>query len=235
MQERPGPSLIELLGSQEPDLNQIIPVFVARFNAAYGDPDAQSWDISKEEWQRYEFLGDRVLNLIIAQTLFVHRDSVLDEGAMTKILADVVSNKSLGALTKDKKTLSLLIPHSIGQQNSYGAKITGGAFEAFIGCLYCEAGLDETAYFVNAIFSDALKYHNPHQNSIGILQEYFQKRGEPLPVYGETGRTGPDHKRHFIVRITLANGITTDGSGPSLSEAKKAAAQKALEVLGLAG
>ena len=73
MMEESGQSLIELLHSQDPDIDHIISVFVSRFNAAYGDPHAERWDITKEDWQRYEFLGDRVLNLIIAQTLFAQR------------------------------------------------------------------------------------------------------------------------------------------------------------------
>jgi ribonuclease III len=226
-----GPSLVELLSSQEPDINRIIPAFISRFNAAYGDPQAIRWDISKDEWQRYEFLGDRVLNLIIAQTLYVHRDEVLDEGAMTDILGSVVSNKSLDALTRSHDTLSLLIPLSIGEQNCYGAKITGGAFEAFIGCLYCEVGLDAVAYFVNTIFADLLKNHNPRQNSKGLLQEYFQKRGEPLPLYTETERTGPDHNPRFVVRVTIPDGRSFESTGPSLADAEKSAARQALEQL----
>jgi ribonuclease III len=232
MREKPEPSLIALLGSQEPDVNRIILSFISLFNATYGDPQATRWDISKEDWQRYEFLGDRVLNLIISQTLFVHRDAVLDEGAMTEILGSVVSNKSLDAITRDHNTLSLLIPRSIGEQNSYGKKITGGAFEAFIGALYCEVGLDDVAYFVNAVFTNALKNHNPRQNTKGILQEYFQKRGEPVPVYAETRRSGPDHKPHFVVRLTLPDGSTFEGAAPSLSEAEKAAARAALDQIG---
>jgi ribonuclease-3 len=229
MRDNPEPSLIALLGSQEPDVNRIILSFISLFNATYGDPHATHWDISKEDWQRYEFLGDRVLNLIISQTLFVHRDAVLDEGAMTEILGSVVSNKSLDAITRDHDTLSLLIPRSIGEQNCYGKKITGGAFEAFIGALYCEVGLDDVAYFVNAVFTNALKNHNPRQNTKGILQEYLQKRGEPVPVYTETGRSGPDHKPHFVVRLTLPDGSSFEGAGPSLSEAEKAAARAALD------
>ncbi|HII98211.1 MAG TPA: hypothetical protein HA272_02835, partial [Methanoregula sp.] len=114
MMQGPGQSLIELLRSQDPDIGSIIPAFVSRFNAAYGDPQATRWDVSKEDWQRYEFLGDRVLNLIIAQTLFTQRPVALDEGEMTEILGTVVSNKSLDALARDHDAVTLLIPCAIG-------------------------------------------------------------------------------------------------------------------------
>jgi ribonuclease III len=231
MKEEAGQTLIEHLRVQEPDINRIIPAFIFRYNIAYGDPQAERWDISKEDWQRFEFLGDRVLNLIIAQTLFVQRDSVLDEGAMTEILASVVSNKFLDSLARNNDALTRLIPRSIGEQNCYGAKVTGGAFEAFIGCLYSEIGLDDVAFFVNAVFANALKDYNPRQNAKGILQEYFQKRGEALPVYTEWVRSGPDHKPHFIVRVTIADGRSFEGAGPSVSDAEKSAARQALDTL----
>jgi ribonuclease III len=229
MKGNPGTSLIELLSLQEPDINRIIPVFVSRFNAVYGDPHAERWDITKEDWQRYEFLGDSVLRLIIAQTLFVQRDAVLNPGEMTKILADVVSNKSLDVLSRNHDAFTLLIPRSIGEQNCYGEKITAGAFEAFIGALYCEVGLDDVSCFVNEVLADALANYNPLNNTIGILQEYFQKKGDVIPIYAETGRAGPGHKLLFSVRVTLADGRSFEGTGPSLSEAKKAAARIALE------
>lgn len=230
--EPPGESLIGLIRSPSPDLDRIIPVFTSRFNAIYGDPRATRWDISKEEWQRYEFLGDRVLNLIIAQSLYVHRNAVLDEGAMTDLLADIVSNRSLDTLMRRAKTCDLLIPLPIGEQGCYGEKITGGAFEAFIGCLYCEVGIDDVAFFVNTLFSDRLVSLSPRKNSKGRLQEYFQKKGAPLPVYTETGRMGPDNRPVFQIQLTLPDGRVYEGIGLSKSEAEKAAAEQALIDIG---
>ena len=138
MSGEPGGSLIELLYNTRPDVNRIIDTFISRFNAVYGDPAAVRWDISKEDWQRYEFLGDRVLNLIIAQSLFTRREGSMDEGEMTRVLASVVSNRALDALSRryDRAVFTRLIPQSIGEQETYGERITGGAFEAFIGALY---------------------------------------------------------------------------------------------------
>ena len=80
---------------------------------------------------------------------------------------------------------SLLIPRSIGEQNCYGEKITGGAFEAFIGALYCEVGLDDVAYFVNEALAGALADYNPRHNAIGhppgILPEERENRSRNIP------------------------------------------------------
>lgn len=227
----PCAPLIELLRSQEPDIGRIIPVFIARFNAAYGDPCAVRWDISADEWQRYEFLGDRVLNLVIAQNLFSQRDAVLDEGEMTAILSEIVSNTSLDAMMRGCDATHLLIPAVIGNQQCYGERITAGAFEAFIGALYCETGFDEVAYFVNTLFAPVLAGRQPSANVIGALQEYFQKRKEPVPVYRESDRSGPDHRPWFVVTVSLPDGREYTGEGTSLAGAKKAAAQAAFEAL----
>jgi len=156
------PSLIELLRAPDPGLNRIITTFISCFNAAYGDPAKDRWDVTKEEWQRYEFLGDRVLNLVVAQSLFTQRYAVHSEGEMTRILGAVVSNRALDALVKQcgEKIFTLLIPGVIGEQKAYGERITGGAFEAFIGALYCELGLDDVAFFINAILRESLSRYS---------------------------------------------------------------------------
>jgi len=231
-----GLSLIELLHCPDPDVNRIINTFVTRFNAVYGIPGADRWDISKEDWQRYEFLGDRVLNLIVAQSLFTQRNAMLNEGEMTKILSSIVSNRALDALTRrhEEQAFTRLIPKSIGEQGTYGEKITGGAFEAFIGALYCEVGLDDVAFFVNAIMEDAFNNYNPGQNAKGILQEYFQKTDKSeVPEYRETMRIGPAHKPVFTCQVFFRSAPLGEGTGDTRQQAEQEAARHALEMLGL--
>ncbi|MDD4136689.1 MAG: putative dsRNA-binding protein [Methanoregula sp.] len=233
MTGRAGLSLIELLHSPDPDIDRIVNTFVTRFNAAYGTPGSDRWDITKEDWQRYEFLGDRVLNLIVAQSLFTQRNVILDEGEMTRILSSTVSNRALDSFTEryGRAAFTRLIPGIIGEQNTYGERITGGAFEAFIGALYCEVGLDDVAFFVNTIMGDTISRHNPDENAIGLLQEYFQKKNQPAPCYRQTGRTGPDHKPVFTYQVLSGNAVLGEGSGASIQLAQQAAARQALDAL----
>jgi ribonuclease-3 len=233
MSTQPGDSLIELLYDPKPDINRIIDTFISRFNAVYGNPAAGPWDISKEDWQRYEFLGDRVLGLIIAQALFTRREGTLDEGEMTRMLGSVVSNRALDLLTKkyDNGVFSRLIPISIGQQKTFGVKITGGAFEAFIGALYCEVGLDDVTFFVNAIFREILDSYDPRSNVIGALQEYFQRKYRAVPVYRQKKRTGPDNKPVFVYEVLFNSEILGEGTGESIQQAQQAAASQALKTL----
>jgi ribonuclease-3 len=234
MNGQPEESLIDLLYDSTPDVNRIIDTFISDFNRVYGDPCADRWDITKEDWQRYEFLGDRVLNLVIAQVLFTWREGVLNEGDMTRMMSDIVSNRALDILSHryDPAIFSRLIPLAIGEQKTYGERITGGAFEAFIGALYCEVGLDDVTYFVTVIMEDVIDEFNPRQNAIGLLQEFFQKRGEERPIYEEIARDGPHHRPQFSVRVRIADGRSFDGAGPSLSDARKEAAKKALDSIG---
>lgn len=224
-------TLINLLRAQEPDLDRIIAAFVTCYNKSYGSPDSACWDISIEDWERYEFLGDRVLNLVVAQALFSCRHEALPEGEMTRIMAGVVSNSALDSLLKQTAaaTYPLLIPAIIGTQNTYGERITGGAFEALIGVLYCELGLDEVAGFVNAIMGDSIRDYRPDENAIGALQEHFQKRTGNVPVYRETSRTGPAHKPAFTCQVLFGGTVLGEGRGENLRQAQQAAARMALE------
>ena len=230
-----GDSLIELLHEPDPDVNRIIDTFVSRFNTVYGNPGSARWDISKEDWQRYEFLGDRVLGLVVAQALFTRSEGILNEGEMTQRLSAIVSNRALDQIAKkyDRETCSRLVPKAIGEQKTYGARISGGAFEAFVGALYCEVGLDDVTFFVTSIMKDVLEEHDSRDNAIGLLQEYFQKQGGNLPFYSEISRTGPDHRPRFSVSVHIPGGRTFEGVGMSLSEARRDAAQRALENLGV--
>ncbi|HUH79184.1 MAG TPA: ribonuclease III domain-containing protein [Methanoregula sp.] len=227
--------LIDLLRRQDADPARAIRAFVKRFNASYGNPGSEQWDLSLEDWQRYEFLGDRVLNLVVAQSLFVLRDPVLDEGDMTLALSCMVSNKALAALLRryDASALACLIPGTMGTTDCCGEKMTGGAFEAFIGALYCEFGVEEVAGFVDAIMGDTLKRSFTCGNAIGELQEYFQKEGKPCPSYEEVSREGPGHRLFFTVRLTTCDGMEFVGHGQTLADARQDSARQALDRMGI--
>lgn len=226
-----GTSLIDLLRVPSPDIDRIIETFVPRYNAAYGNPVMERWDISKEDWQRYEFLGDRVLNLVIAQSLFSRMDMPLDEGEMTKILSWAVSNRSLDTLIsrRTQGAIEQLIPLAIGGQNTYGERVRCGALEALIGALYCEVGFDEVAVLINNLFFDCLKNYQPDTNAIGDLNEYCQQRSLPLPVYEKVIREGPDHRPLFTYRVRLEGNRSFMGTGSSVADAKQDAARHALD------
>jgi ribonuclease III len=229
-------SLIELLRAPDVDLARVLTTFVSCFNTAYGDPVKVHWDITIAEWERYEFLGDRILNLVVAQALFTRRHAALTEGEMTRAISGIVSNQALDATVRkqtDMATFSCIIPPEIRGQNAYGERVTGGAFEAFIGALYCEIGLDDVAFFINNFLKEPLEKASPEENAIGMLQEYYQKRFRAVPTYRETRREGPDHRPVFTFEVLFNNEVLGNGSGESIQKAEQEAARVACRRLGI--
>ncbi|HUW85654.1 MAG TPA: ribonuclease III domain-containing protein [Methanoregula sp.] len=217
------------------DFNQKLKLFITIFNADISGPDfpSEKWNISGSDWQRYEFLGDRVLNLVAAD-YFYHHPASEREGQMTKKMG-IVSNESLTEIIERKKIdIALLIPEIIGQQKTYGEKVTGGALEAFIGVLYDSIGFEGTKTFILDFLSDEIDQHHPENNFIGKLQEWHQHQGLPLPVYSEIPekRDGPVHSPLFTFRVCAAEGaVLGEGTGRNVTAAKQDAARKALEKL----
>jgi ribonuclease-3 len=116
---------------------------------------------------------------------------------------------------------------------SAGEKMTGGAFEALIGALYCEFGIELVAEFIDGIMGGVLRYSFSCSNAIGELQEYFQKQGKPLPEYSEISRTGPEHRPFFTVRVATCDGLSGEGKGLTLSDAKQDSARQVLDRIGI--
>jgi dsRNA-specific ribonuclease len=166
----------KLLLDPRTDFNQKIVGFIKIFNADSFYPDLQSgkWNVSKEEWQRYEFLGDRVLDLVASDFLFHQSHSkregkVTSEGEMTRMMG-VVSNESLSGMIECQGIdIALLIPESIGQQQTYGERVKGGALEAFFGTLYEIVGFEVTRTVILSILSEEIEKYDPATNYIGRL------------------------------------------------------------------
>jgi ribonuclease-3 len=219
----------------DPDLNfnQKITEFLKIFNSGSSDPGLRSekWNISKSDWQRYEFLGDRVLNLVAADYLY-HHLPLKREGEMTKMMG-VVSNESLaGLIERNGFDVDQLIPSVIGRQQTYREKVKGGALEAFVGVLYENIGFEGTFTIILSILAEEIERYDLSTNYIGRLQESHQQRALQVLVYTEVTdkRYGPMHSPRFTYRVYTADGSCLgEGTGRNAAEAKQAAAKAALE------
>ena len=126
MNNREKNVLKKCLLDKNTNFNQKTGEFIKIFNASSPDPNPSSekWHISNDEWQRYEFLGDRVLNLVAAGYLY-HSAPAEREGVLTKRMG-VVSNESLAEIIAHRDLdVSRLIPDTIGQQKTYGERVNG--------------------------------------------------------------------------------------------------------------
>ena len=183
---------------------------------------------SLEDNERLEFLGDRVLNLIVAEFLFCHFDE--PEGKLTPRM-EFTRNKNLGALVNsmDIGIEDLIL---VGENQSSTPGIIADAFEAFIGALFLDRGFDKTREVVLSLISDEIESFSPEKNYKKKLQEILQKQNRPLPVYSLIRKRGKDHQPEFTYRVTTDGNISGEGSGSSKAEATQNAALDALRHMG---
>lgn len=186
--------------------------------------------------ERLEFLGDAVLGLVIGELLY-RRFPELDEGALSRLRARVVSGEHLAGIAQ-----TLDVPAAVrlgqGERKSGGTRrrtILAGAFEAIVGAIYLDGGLAACRDCIERWFGDSLAAvgrapdDRDHKTR---LQEYLQARGQPLPVYAVTAISGPEHARRFEVACTLPLlAAPVGGAGSSRREAEKHAAAAALAAL----
>jgi len=184
--------------------------------------------------ERLEFLGDRVLGLVVADMLF-DRFPDEDEGALARRHAALVRRESL-ARVAESIGLAENIRLSRGEEDAGGRKNPGllaDACEAVIAALYLDGGIDVAATFIrdqwDAMMAEDVR---PPKDAKTELQEWAQARGLALPRYREVGREGPAHAPMFSIEVSLADRTPASASGPSKRAAEQAAAEAMLEELG---
>lgn len=187
-------------------------------------------------YERLEFLGDSVLNCVIAHALF-DRFPALPEGQLSRLRAALVREASLHrvALSLD---LGNLLRMGEGELKSGGftrPSILADAFEAVCGAITLDAGFDTAASVVRALFESELAALNPAQSQKDPkteLQEWLQARRAELPVYQLIEVAGQAHSQHFKVECQVRSfKISTCGEGTSRRAAEQDAAQLALAKL----
>jgi len=201
---------------------------LSRFNQALTHSsfanEKKEQGIDSVDNERLEFLGDRVLNLVVADYLYRKKRN-FSEGEMTKRM-EFTKNIHLGAIVRQ------LVPKFedyilLGRGTCLTTNIIAGAFEAFIGALYLCYPIEKTCTIVQQLLSEEIDQFDPHANYIGQLQEYSLENKMPLPQYVEVSRKGPDNNRTFEFLVTIPV-----GQGRGEGKSKTAAKQKAaLEVL----
>jgi ribonuclease-3 len=182
--------------------------------------------------ERLEFLGDRVLGLVIAETLMA-RDQDADAGALAKRFASLVSREACARVARSIDLGEAL--RLAGGETRRGARdhetIIADACEAVIAALYLELGYPGTAERVLELWAPLLE-EAVDLNAINpksALQEWAAAQGHAPPVYRLVSRDGPDHQPTFRVSVTIGHALCAQGEGGSLQAAQKAAALSLLE------
>jgi ribonuclease-3 len=182
--------------------------------------------------ETFEFLGDSVLGFVIGDLLF-QRFPTMDEGALSKIKAYLVSASSLAVKAK-VYGMGEAIYLGVGEEKSGGRKkesLLANVFEAVIAAIYLDAGIDAARAFIETSFKRDLETINEDdllfQDFKTALQELAQGKGLPLPEYNVVEEVGPDHDKRFVVEVKIGSHFSR-GEGSSKKEAQQQAAKHAL-------
>lgn len=187
----------------------------------------------ESNYERLEFLGDRVLGLVIADWLY-HRFPREAEGKMNRRYASLVSRETCAEVGR---AISLPQHIRLSKQAREGRaetsdNVVGDVIEALLGALYLEAGLDACSAFVRQHWEPMLNGQRkaPVHPKNG-LQELAAAKKLGTPRYEDIGKSGPHHDPRFKVKVTLSGGREATGEGASKQEAQTAAAAALLEQL----
>lgn len=186
-----------------------------------------------ESNQRLEFLGDAVLDLIVAEELYRNNPS-LHEGLLTKTKASAVRSGSLSRIAA-KMDLGRYLLLGRGEDDSGGRakpSILADALESLLGAIYLACGLEATRDFLMPHLDLQCSYAEPgfaHFDHKTLLQELVQSRTKHLPLYFVVETTGPAHDLNFTVEARFADRVIGRGTGGSKRKAEQDAARIALE------
>ena len=180
--------------------------------------------------ERLEFLGDAVLQLITSEKLFKENPN-MPEGKMSKQRAALVCEDALAGYAHEIN-LGDYLNLGKGEETTGGRKrpsILSDAFEAVIGAIFLDGGMEPAKKFV-LHFVDAA--HLSLQDYKTLLQEIIQQNpGEKLS-YVVTEESGPDHDKQFTMEVHLNSNVIGKGTGKSKKHAEQAAAKEALALMG---
>jgi ribonuclease-3 len=182
--------------------------------------------------ERLEFLGDSVLNCVVAQEL-LERFPFAAEGELSRLRANLVNQQALFEVALDLD-LGASLRLGEGEARTGGHRrpsILADAFEAVVGAVFLDAGYDAASAFVTRNLRarlGALDINAPAKDPKTRLQEWLQARRHPLPRYAVVGISGEAHAQRFEVECVIdVPGLATRGSGTSRRAAEQSSAEAA--------
>lgn len=185
--------------------------------------------------ERMEFLGDAVLEIIVTEHLYLEYNN--PEGEMTNWRAALVNSQSLAQLA-DEIGFDNFLLLSRGEAKDTGKArqyILANTFEAFLGALYLDQGLEKCQEFVKKYLISKLPEileKGLHRDAKSYFQEKAQEQARVTPTYRVVKQWGPDHAKHFVIGVFLGKEMVAEGQGSSKQEAEEDAARNGLEVRG---
>jgi ribonuclease III len=192
---------------------------------AFEQPDATPHN------ERLEFLGDAVVGIVVTDMIYA-RYPELTEGEMARLRASVVNTNALANVAR-AHDVGLHLRLGKGEEGSGGRNkdsLLADTFEAVVGAVYLDRGLDAVREHLGPIFEDLITRSagtSERYDAKTALQEVGVRRTSELPLY-RVASSGPDHDRHYTAHVYVAEELWGSGSGKSKKEAEQNAAREAL-------
>lgn len=193
--------------------------------------NAESGDINNE---RMEYLGDAVLELVTSDFLYKNYKD-MSEGEMTKLRASLVCEPAL-AIDAREFNLQEFIYLGKGEENTGGRNrdsIISDAFEAVIGAIYLDGGMDAATKFINTFVLNDIEHKQTFYDSKTVLQERVDATNLGKVQYEIVDESGPDHNKVFDAVVKLNDEVIGKGTGHTKKQAEQNAAIEAIEKINI--
>ena len=186
--------------------------------------------------ERLEFLGDSILNFVVADLLF-KKFNDLDEGDLSRLRSQLVKEEPLSKLGNGLK-IGDFLNLGVGELKSSGWRrpsILADAFEALIGAIFIDGGMKSAYKFIEDSYADLIEKINPkeiYKDPKTILQEFLQAQKVPLPSYEVINVEGEAHNQLFTVTCVVPKfDVKVEGGGRSRKIAEQEAAKEAMATI----
>ncbi|WP_300531647.1 ribonuclease III [uncultured Mameliella sp.] len=187
----------------------------------------------REDNQRLEFLGDRVLGLVMAEAL-LERDRTATEGQMAPRFNALVRKETCADVAREVG-IGDALKLGRSEQLSGGRRkmaLLGDAMEAVIAAVYLDAGFEAARALILRLWDKRIDaVEEDAKDAKTALQEWAQARGHQPPKYVETARSGPDHAPVFTIEVRLPDGASAEATAGSKRQAEQMAARTLLDKL----
>ena len=188
--------------------------------------------IGRDSYERLEFLGDRVLGLVIARWLYERFDEA--EGQLSRRFNALVARETCAEIGRGLGLPELIRvgKQARGDSANHSDNVVGDVVESLIGALFLDGGIDTAEAFIRRAWGPLLDGQSgAPQHPKSALQELAAARGWAAPAYELVSRSGAHHNPRFSVRVAIRNGGEASAEGSSKQEAETAAATALLEQL----
>jgi ribonuclease-3 len=222
----------ELTGLRPINLEHYYQAFVHKSIQKHTKNSEDAMNYTKQSYERYEYLGDSVLNLIVAHYLF-NKYNDKNEGYLTRLRTKLVNGKTLAKLAKSINLgkyllLSSNVEKIDGRRND---RILEDIFEALICAIYLDLGFTKANKFVITLIEKEINFDllETDDNYKDILLRFCQNKMNNVPTYKTTNVSGPPHNREFEVTCYIQDMEYKKGVGKCKKQAEQIAAEQTLK------